>query len=100
MDACARVGVEVSASRASGCVVVRDLARGADRELGLGGPVPLFGEYGMDMRPIAILDSRERPRPRPGRSTCRGFTLIAESLCTCRDGEALRYSLFTQTRDP
>lgn len=69
MDACARVGVEVSAARASGCAVVCDLTRGAFRELGFGRLVPLFGEYvgkrgglatpfgeyGLDMRPIAML---------------------------------------------
>jgi hypothetical protein len=69
MDACARVGVEVSATSASACAVVRDLARGAVGELGFGRLVPLFveyvgkrgglaspfGEYGMDVHPIAML---------------------------------------------
>jgi hypothetical protein len=69
MDACARVGVEVSAARASGRAVVGGLARGAVRELGFGGLVPRFGEYvgkrgwlappfeeyRTDVRPIAML---------------------------------------------
>jgi hypothetical protein len=73
MDACARVGVEVSAARASGCAVVRVLARGAVRELGFGRLVPLFeeyvgrqgglaspfGEYGRDTHPIAMLGREE-----------------------------------------
>jgi hypothetical protein len=45
LGACARVGAEVSAARASDCGVVRDLARGAVRELGFGRLAPLFGEY-------------------------------------------------------
>jgi hypothetical protein len=71
MDARARVGVEVSAASASICAVVRDITRGAVRELGFGRLVPLFGEYvgkrgwlappfgedETDVRPIAMLGS-------------------------------------------
>ncbi len=71
MNACARVEVELTAAIASDCAVARDLARGTVREPGLGRLVPLFGEYvrkrgglasplgeyGMDMRPIAMFGS-------------------------------------------
>ncbi len=74
MEACARVGIEVSAARATGCALVRDFARGAVRELGFGGLVPLFGEYvgkrgglappfgehGMDTRPLLCWAASER----------------------------------------
>jgi hypothetical protein len=83
MDTCARVEVELTAASASECAVVRDLARGAVREPGLGRLVPLFGEYvgkrgglaspfgeyGMDMRPIAMLGSRDKVATSDHRST-------------------------------
>jgi hypothetical protein len=65
----------VSAAKASDCAVVWDLSRGAVGDQGFGGLVPPFGdsvgkrgglaspfgEYGMDMRPIALFGFFDEP---------------------------------------